>query len=188
MAKSKYETHVLPHLEKVKEWTENGATLEEVAANLHIVPSTLYLYLKKAEDGDERYSEFSEALTRARKVVDDKVEAAAFKLATGYTVKVKKTFKVKRVEFDKKTGKKIKEYEELVEGEDEVHVAANAQAQVFWLTNRRPERWKHKPEPTDGADDAVGGTVEIPAMMEPTAPPQIPKDTPPEREESGQDG
>ena len=38
---------------------------------------------------------------------------------------------------------RIREVETLVEARDEVHVAANTAAQMFWLTNRKPETWKY---------------------------------------------
>ena len=45
MAKSKYETHVLPNLDKIIKWAKAGATAKEIAANLHIAYSTFRKYL-----------------------------------------------------------------------------------------------------------------------------------------------
>lgn len=92
------------------------------------------------------------------------MEASLYKLANGYTAQIAKTFKVKTVEYDEQTGKKIREYEELKTGIDEVHVSANVTAQMFWLANRVPNRWKYKPEPEGGNDDEGTGVVMIPEV------------------------
>lgn len=171
VAKSKYETHVLPNLEKIEKWARDGATAKEIAGKLHIAYSTFRKYLDDGEKGEERYAALSAAFTRACEVPDDEVEAALYKLATGYTVSLAKTFKVKRVEYDLETGKRIREYEELVTGHDETHVPANAQAQMFWLANRRPDRWKYKPEPGDGDGEEDGGVVYLAPVMDNPGPP-----------------
>ena len=54
MAKSKYETHVLPNLDKIIKWAKDGATAKEIAANLHIAYSTFRKYLDEGQEGDER--------------------------------------------------------------------------------------------------------------------------------------
>lgn len=171
VAKSKYDTHVLPNLDKIEEWAKAGATAKEIARKLNIAYSTFRKYLDDGEKGDERYSALSATFARACDVSDDEVEAALFKLATGYTVSLAKTFKVKRVDYDPETGRKIGEHEELVVGHDETHVPANAQAQMFWLANRRPERWQYKPETKD--EESKGGGVVI---LSPTLPEPVPPD------------
>ena len=75
--------------------------------------------------------------------MDTEVENSLLKRAKGYTAKIKKTFKVKKVEYDP-SGKKIKEEEVLEVGEDEIHVPADVTAMIFWLKNRLPEKWKDK--------------------------------------------
>jgi transposase len=54
-----------------------GLIDEEIAKELKIAVSTLYLWQKK-------YPEFSEALKEGKKVADDKVEQALFRRAVGY--------------------------------------------------------------------------------------------------------
>ena len=41
---SKYETHVAPRFEEIKDWVRNGATDEEVAKRLGVAYSTLREY------------------------------------------------------------------------------------------------------------------------------------------------
>lgn len=165
MAKSKYESHVLPYLEKIATWAAAGASQNEIADNLHIAHSTFKLYLSKGEKGEKPYSDLADCFRRACEEPDDNVEAALYKKTQGYNARVAKHYKVKRIEFDPDTGKKVSEREELVEVFDEVHVPADTNAQIFWLTNRRPDRWSNRPEGGAGDDDGTG-VVEIPAVVE----------------------
>ena len=75
---------------------------------------------------------------------DSKIENALLKKATGYTVDVAKSYKLRRVEYE--DGKKVCEFEELAQGVDQVHVPADLSAQIFWLKNRMPEKWQDKPD------------------------------------------
>ena len=56
---------------------------------------------------------------------------------------VKKPFKLKTVKVD---GKKRLEEERIEYAEEQVVVPANVTAQIFYLKNRRPEKWKDKPQ------------------------------------------
>lgn len=159
MAKSKYETHVLPNLDKITQWAKDGVTIKDIAAKLRIAYSTLRKYVDLGQEGDERYSALSESFTRACDVADDEVENALYKNCIGYNARVLKTFKVKEVIYDEETGKRIKEREKLVTGYDEVHVPANTTAQMFWLTNRKADRWKYKPTESDEGGEGTGVVV-----------------------------
>ena len=172
MAKSKYESHVAPFLEKIALWAQKGASQAEIAGKLDLAVSTFKLYLAKGEKGEAPYMDLSDCLTQANEIPDDTVEAALYKSATGYNATIKKTFKIKEVFFDEETGRKIKETEKLVTGLDEVHVAANVTAQMFWLANRRADRWKYKPEPAHDDNEGATGVVELPAVMEKPNPPE----------------
>lgn len=168
--KSKYESHVLPYLDQIAQWAEKGATIKEIAAKLSVAYSSLRKYLDLGDQGDERYVALSAAYKKAAEVPDDNVEASLYKKTQGYNAKVLKNYKVKRIQYDETTGKKLLEYEEIVEAYDEVHVPADTNAIIFWLTNRRPDRWKHKPTEDQG-EDTGGGVVELPAVMENPGPP-----------------
>lgn len=132
----KYQTNVLPRLDEVKQWCKNGVSEKVIASNLGIAESTFHEYKKK-------YPEFLECLKKGKAGADEEVENALFKKACGYNAKIKKTFKCKVVEYDD-YGKKVREEEILKEAFDEVHVSADTTAQIFWLKNRMPERWKDK--------------------------------------------
>ena len=166
--KSKYEQNVRPYLEKIESWISKGATQEEIAKKLHIAESTLALYLKKGREGQEPYSELSALFVRACEEPDDQVEASLYRSACGYTVDLQKTFKVRKVVYDPETGRKVKEYDELVTGVDQVHVPANVEAQKFWLANRRRDKWSYKPEAVDDGNDenTARGVIMIPEVVQ----------------------
>ena len=42
---------------------------------------------------------------------------------------------------------------------------------MFWLTNRRPDRWKYKPEPVGDDEDEGSGVVMLAPVMENPGPP-----------------
>ena len=96
------------------------------------------------------------------------IEDAIYKRARGYKQSVKKTFKVKRVEYDPTTGKKTSEREELETGIDEVPVPADVRAGIYWLSNRAPERWgaHANGERSMDGDGEPGGVVILPELDE----------------------
>lgn len=155
---------------RLQAWARDGLSDEQISSNMGINPSTLYRWKKD-------YPEFRKTLKIGKEVVDIQVENALFKKANGYTVKLKKTFKVKRTEFDPNTGRKVAEYEELQEGVDEVHVPADVVAQIFWLKNRKPEAWRDKvPEPESSGDGTPRVIDDVPAGALPETPVEVTPD------------
>lgn len=147
MAKGKYADWLdADGLLLVEAWARDGLTEEQIAHNMGITRETLRVWKNK-------FPAISSALKKGKEVVDIEVENALLKKAMGYNVEVKKTFKVRIVDYDQDTGKKIMEREELQTGVDEVHIPADTTAQIFWLKNRRPESWRDKPvEPITDID------------------------------------
>lgn len=122
MAKGKYHDWLEPDgLLKLEAWARDGLTDEQIAEKMGINVATLYAWKNK-------YSEISEALKRGKEVVDTLVENALLKRALGYQY-VETTMEhingamipVKKV---------IKE------------VVPDTTAQIFWLKNRRPDKWR----------------------------------------------
>lgn len=74
MAKSKYESHVAPRLEEIKDWCRNGATDEEIYKQLGISKNSFYEYKKTHND-------FNDALKHTRAYCDSKIENALYKAA-----------------------------------------------------------------------------------------------------------
>lgn len=98
-----------------------------------------------------------------------RVENALYRRAKGYKVALKKTFKVKRVEYDPTTGKKVAEREELESGIEEVHIPADVRVCAYYLNNRDPARWQEHPQGVGG--DEPDGVVLFPPMESPAPDP-----------------
>ena len=113
------------------------------------------------------------ALTPEQQAEEDKarcraVEDALFRRACGYEVPLRKIFKVKRIEYDSVTGKKIYEREELETGIEEEHVPADVRVGAYYLNNRDPSRWREHPEI---AAKELDGLVDFPDLEESPPPP-----------------
>lgn len=81
--KSKYDTHIKPHLKEIEAAVKNGATVKEIADALGIVESTLYKYKSEKTELAAAF-----ACGRAKIVID--IRAALLKKATGFTYKEEK--------------------------------------------------------------------------------------------------
>lgn len=130
MAKSMIEEWAEPEkLTLLEGWARDGLTDEQIAANIGIHVRTLYEWKK-------RNQQIMQSIKKGKEVVDYEVENALLKKALGYTVKEEKVTK---------DG-------EVVECKKEV--PGDVTAQIFWLKNRKPEKWRDKPE-TDRTDNAA---------------------------------
>lgn len=145
MAKSKAEEWLeQDNLTLLESWARDGLTDEQIANNMGIATSTFYEWKNK-------YSEFSESLKKSKQIVDIEVENALYKKALGYNVPVQKAIKLKEIIY--KDGKRVKETERIEYAEEEMHIPADTTAQIFWLKNRKPDKWRDKVEaPTDSKE------------------------------------
>ncbi len=98
------------------------------------------------------------------------VESALVRRACGYTVPVRKTFKLRRIEYDSQTGKKLSESEALEVGVDEEHIPADVRVCAYYLNNRDPARWREHPAIED--DVTPDGMIAFPSMAETTGRPE----------------
>ncbi|BAK99000.1 putative transposase [Oscillibacter valericigenes Sjm18-20] len=138
MAKGKFQKWLEPDgLLLLEGWARDGLTDEQIAANCGITASTLYAW-------KDKYSEISEALKRGKEVVDIQVENALLKRALGYRYDEVTREKVK----DPVTGFSCLSTTKKVTKE----VLPDITAQIFWLKNRRPDKWRDKPVDTSGED------------------------------------
>lgn len=157
MAKGKYEYWLTEDgLVLLRAWARDGLDYAKIAQKCGVCRDTLNEWRKS-------YPVISDALTRGREIVDVEVENSLLKKCHGYTVDLEKSFKCKRVEYDPDTGKRIREYEELVTGIDQMHVPADTVAQKFWLINRKRDTWQNEPSPppdtaaVEKAEELLGG-------------------------------
>ncbi len=139
-------------LEYVRQLAEDGVSLCEMAKRCGISLSTL-------ERWRRRYPRFRDAIELGRREADFSVVEAIYKRATGFNVTTNKTHKLKRVDYDPDTGRKLREYEELAVGVDEEYIAPDLRAGMFWLKNRQPERFGERASVSEVFD---GGVVELP--------------------------
>lgn len=91
-----------------------------------------------------RFPSIRAALKRGKAPVDYEVENALYKRATGYTVKLKKPIKVKTTK--RVTGKGEVTEERIEYADEEQYIPPDTTAQIFWLKNRRPDKWRDKRE------------------------------------------
>ena len=131
MAKGKYEYWITPEgLLKIEGWARDGLTDEQIAENIGISRSTLNMW-------KNRYSDISDTLKRGKDVIDLQVENALLKRALGYTYTETKK---ERTAEGVRTTTTIKE------------VVPDTTAQIFWLKNRRPDKWRDKVIYTDESE------------------------------------
>lgn len=125
MAKGKYEYWLTPEgLLKLEGWARDGLTDEQLATNIGITAKTLYDWKKK-------YSNICEALKRGKDVVDRRVENALLRRALGYEYEeVKEKFEDGEITERTVTKKEV---------------VPDTTAQIFWLKNRKPDKWRDKP-------------------------------------------
>lgn len=143
-AKGKYQRWLAPEgLVLLEGWAREGLTDEQIAHNMGVHVATLYEWKK-------RFPELDEVLKKGKEVVDLQVENALLKRALGYA------------------------YEEVMEeagpdgGKRRVtrkQMSPDVTAQIFWLKNRRPDRWRDKPK-GEGEIQGGGGVVLIPEVKE----------------------
>lgn len=120
MAKGKYEYWLTPEgLLQLEGWARDGLTDEQIAGNMGIRRETLYAWCKK-------YSNISNTLKKGKEVVDRQVENALLKRALGY-------------HYDEATMENGIETKRVTK-----EVIPDTTAQIFWLKNRRPDKWRDK--------------------------------------------
>lgn len=122
----------------VEGWARDGLSDEQISKNMGVAYSTFRVWLDK-------FSALSAALKKGKAPVDLQVENQLLKSALGYKVTVKEPIKVRT----KKTqlGVGTIEEEHIEYADKEIYIPPVPVAQFFWLKNRRPDKWRDKPEP-----------------------------------------
>lgn len=116
-------------LTQIEGWAREGHTDKAIAENLGY-HDTYFVELKK------KHIELAEALKKGRAPHDHLVEIALLQKALGFTKRVQQPIKTKEV---LKGGGSIERIE-IVEVDQ--YFPPSETAQIFWLTNRRADRWK----------------------------------------------
>lgn len=129
---------------QIEGWARDGLTDDQIAHNMGIAYSTL-------RDWRDKFPALSAALKRGKAPVDIQVENALLKKALGFTVSIKKPIKLKTKRQLKDKG--TIEEEHIEYADEEVYIPPDTLAQIYWLKNRRPDKWRDKPTPDMGAGD-----------------------------------
>lgn len=124
-------------LTTIEGWAREGLSDIEICAKMGIASSTFY-------DWKKRFPEMSEALKRGKAPVDFKVENALLKRALGYEYEEVTTEIIESDGGQRKYIKKVKK-----------HIAPDTTAQIYWLSNRRPDRWRRNPTVETSVDDPL---------------------------------
>lgn len=109
----------------IEGWARDGLSNEQIAKNIGINECTIYDWKKKEP-------KISNALKKGKEVADYEVENALYKKALGYTVEIKE--------------QKVDKDGCVHDTTREVHIPADTLAQIYWLKNRKPEKWRDKVE------------------------------------------
>lgn len=124
-------------------WARDGLTVDQIAHNAGVNPCTLY-------DWQKRYPEVAEALKKGREVVDYQVENSLLKRALGSEY----------VEVSTEDGPNG-----VTRRETTKQLPPNVTAQIFWLKNRRPDKWRRDAQEETGDGSGEGcGVVVLPSV------------------------
>lgn len=118
-------------------WARDGLTDEQIAHNAGIHPDTLYEWQK-------RFPVISEALKKGKAPVDIQVENALLKRALGYEYE-EVTTEITETPYIDRRGKERVRKQKHVKKTKKI-VLPDTTAQIFWLKNRRPDKWRDKRE------------------------------------------
>ncbi len=151
MAKGKYHDWISDDgLSLLSGFARDGLTDKEIAEKKIGVSERTFT------DWKARFPAIVAALKKGKEPADYAMEESLYKSGTGFIVTLKKPIKLRR--FD---GSETIEY-----ADEEVYIAPQVTAQIFWLKNRKPERWRDKPaaiqqdaEQNDGFLEALSGTA-----------------------------
>ena len=122
---------------RIQSWARDGLTDEQIAHNMGIRTATIYDWIK-------RFPQISDALKKGKAPVDAEVENALLKRALGFTYEETTTdieqIPTSRLDED---GNPI--IREIIHTKTVTKTALpDTTAQIFWLKNRRPDRWRDK--------------------------------------------
>lgn len=110
--RGKYESHVKPNLDKIREWRKVGATVEKICDVLDISVATWFEY-------EKRYPEFAETIKKGQDEFCFDLRGELAKLCKKHTLETKKQY----IKHDIETGHKT-QYTEITTKEVDADIAA----------------------------------------------------------------
>lgn len=140
MAKSKIHEWLQPEkLIILQGWARDGLADKQIAANMGVSIASFYEYKNK-------YPEFSDTLKKGKEVVDFEVENALLKRALGYTITINE--------------QKVDKEGCIHTLKKDVHIPPDTTAQIFWLKNRKPDKWRDKVVDSEN-EEAITNATDI---------------------------
>jgi hypothetical protein len=117
-----------------------GATDQELAEFFQVSTRTINRW-------KITHPEFADAIRRGKDSADDRVQDSLYHRAMGIEYEREQPMKLKKVTYDDK-GKKVSEEERIEVVMVKEVIPADTTALIFWLKNRRPDKWRdvHKHE------------------------------------------
>lgn len=127
---------------RVEGWARDGLTDIQIANNMGIAEHTLY-------EWQNRFPQIKQSLKKGKAPVDQEVENALLKRALGYEYE-EVTTETEEIPIGKKDedGNPITLTKTKTKRTNKV-VVPDTTAQIFWLKNRRPDKWRDKPITTE---------------------------------------
>lgn len=119
------------NLIRIEGWARDGLTEEQIAHNMGITGRTL-------TEWKNSHPPILRALKKGKEVADYEVECALFKSACGYDYE--------EITEERRFNQKTHQYEMIITKKQKKHVPPSNTAQIFWLKNRRPDKWRDKIE------------------------------------------
>ncbi len=147
MAKGKFEYWLTEDgLTLLGAWARDGLTDDQIAHNCGVSRSTL-------SEWKNRFPDIAAALKKGKDIVDIEVENELLKKAKGFKVTEQQVVMVRTVTY--KDGKRVKEVSEPRIVEVERYYPPETTAQIFWLKNRRPDKWRDKQQVEANVDSDI---------------------------------
>jgi len=110
--------------EKIEKLAKQGKSNRQIAKELGISESTFYANMD---------AKTNDTLKKGRKEIIEKLENTMLRSAYGFTKTVTKHAKLKRVEYEE--CKKVREWEDVVEYEEDIYFKPDVTAGIFMLKN-----------------------------------------------------
>jgi len=124
VAKSKYESHIVPYFDEIRAWRQEGLSEKDIMKKLNVAKDAWYKY-KKA------YTDFSDLLIESKQKLVNELTKSLWKEAQGFEYEEVETLIEESYLGVKKKKKVVKKYARSAPG-----------LLIFALCNLYPERFK----------------------------------------------
>lgn len=142
---TRYDTHVVPYLDRIPSWRRQGLTERQVAKRLGIGYSTLSLYKNKNV-------ELLEALKKGKEELIEELEDSLYKRAMGFEYEEVETWIEEVDGVQKKRIKRVKK-----------QALPDTGALAFALKNLSPNKWRDRHDIAEiGRQGKVINIIDIP--------------------------